>query len=350
MAEVPPLSTAGLPRTGGKVSGRAPPTPHANTGRRLSKSIMRADSQDQDNSKGWGVVALRDGMGTHREVRVVQKEEYEDSNMLKVTWFWTWESVTHQVELRHGRRSGIRKIYIDKQLLERKRSLRNMLSDIGSQHDFMVGSKPAEISIVPKGTSGFLYQLKIDGQAIEQNMVGPVAERPLDIGTRSVQLPKTPDGLGMTLRNNPFKTGVVVWTVEEGKAASNAGLRVGDVVLSIEDHLINTIDCLIEYVGEAQDYVNMEVSGLGQSKQIALVKARDKPVGLGLQVTSCGVGILVTEIDSHGSAAQSAMRAGDIILSIDSVVPTAPKHAVQLIMQAEYIVNVVVVGHEPDAC
>jgi len=154
----------------------------------------------------------------------------------------------------------------------------------------------------------------------------------------------------MTLRNNPHKTGVVVWTVEEGKAASTAGLRVGDVVLSIEDHLIDSIDRLVEFVSEAEGFVNMEVSGLGPSKQVAVVKARDKPVGLGLQVTACGVGTLVTEIDPHGSAAQSAMKAGDIILSIDNVVPTSPKHAVQLIMQAEYIINVVVVGHEPIAC
>ena len=54
----------------------------------------------------------------------------------------------------------------------------------------------------------------------------------MDIGTRSVQLPKTLEGLGMTLRNNPHRTGVVVWTVEEGRAAANAGLRVGDVVMS----------------------------------------------------------------------------------------------------------------------
>ena len=46
----------------------------------------------------------------------------------------------------------------------------------------------------------------------------------------------------------------------------------------------------------------------------------------------------------------AAMKAGDIILAIDSVVPASPKHAVQLFMQAEYIVNVVVIGHEPDAC
>ena len=105
------------------------------------------------------------------QVRVVQKEEYEDSNMVRVTWIWSWESVTHQVELRHGRRSGIRKIYVDRQLLERQKSVKNMVSDAGSQHEFMVGNRRAEVSIVPKGSSGFLYQLKVDGQAIEQNMV-----------------------------------------------------------------------------------------------------------------------------------------------------------------------------------
>jgi len=346
MAAVPPLATTSLGPS--RRDPNRPPTPHANTGRRLSKSIMRADSQDEEASKGWGMLTMRDHTGEHKPVRVVQKSEFEDSNMVKITWFWSWENQTHQVELRHGRRSGIRKIYVDKMLLERQRSIKNMLSDTGSTHEFVVGGKRGEVMIVPKGASGFLYQLKIDGQAIEQNMVGPVAERPLDIGTRPIQLPKTVDGLGMTLRNNPFKTGVVVWTVEENKAASNAGLRIGDVVLSIEDHLIDSIDNLVEYVGEAEEFVNMEVAGIGQSKQVSVVKARDKPVGLGLQVTSCGVGILVTEVDAGGSAAQSAIKVGDTLLSINGVVPTSPKHAVQLITSAEYIINLIVIGHEPD--
>ena len=127
----------------------------------------------------------------------------------------------------------------------------------------------------------------------------------MDVGTRSVQLPKTAAGLGMTLRNNPHRVGAVVWTVEAGKAADVAGLRVGDVVLSVEDHLLESIERLVEFVAEAREHVHMEVAGVGPSKQIALVKARDKPVGLGLQVTSCGIGTLVTEIDAHGSAAQS---------------------------------------------
>ena len=81
---------------------------------------------------------------------MVQKEEYEDSNMVKVTWIWSWEGVTHQVELRHGRRSGIRKVYVDKQLLERQKSMKNMVSDMGSQHEFMVGSRRAEVPIDPR--------------------------------------------------------------------------------------------------------------------------------------------------------------------------------------------------------
>ena len=117
-------------------------------------------------------------------------------------------------------------------------------------------------------------------------------------------------------------------------------------VLSVEAHLVDTIDHLIEYVAGAHGIVSMEVAGLGPSRAVTVVKARDKPVGLALQLTSCGVGTLVSEVDPHGSAAGSAMKAGDIILSIDGVVPTSPKHAVQLFTQAEYVATVVVIGHE----
>jgi len=94
---VPALNTTGLPMTGGKGDKGKPPTPHANTGRRLSKSIMRADSQNEDGSKGWGMLTMRDHTGEHKAVRVVQNEQFEDANMVKVTWFWTWESVGHTV-------------------------------------------------------------------------------------------------------------------------------------------------------------------------------------------------------------------------------------------------------------
>ena len=321
----------------------APPTPHQKSGRRLSKSVMRSDSQDAEGSKGWGNVVLTDGSGTERAVRVVQKSEVEDFNMIKVSWVWTWEGKTNQIDLRHGRRSGIRKIYINKELVERERNLRNLFSDKGSTHSFDIGSQNAIIDIRPKGVTGFTYQLLIDEQPIEQSVGGPTAEMGrLDIGVRSIQLPKTSDGLGMTLRNNPLgPTGVVVWTVEPGKAAERAGVCVGDVVLSIEDNIVTEIDHLIEYVKPCVGVVNMELAGTAPTRTAALIKnpkgdAVKLPIGLGLQTTSCGIGILCTEIDP-GSAAweckeAGGLRLGDAILSIDGNVPSSPKHAVQLIL------------------
>ena len=104
-------------------------------------------------------------------IRVIQSEQAEDSNMMKVTWVWSHKDVTHQVELRHGRRSGIRKIYVDKVLQDRIKSVRNLLSDTGSSHEFMVGGMQGEVIISPKGVTGFTYQLKLDSQPIEQSIV-----------------------------------------------------------------------------------------------------------------------------------------------------------------------------------
>ena len=88
----------------------------------------------------------------------------------------------------------------------------------------------------------------------------------------------------------------------------------------MEAHLVDTIDHLTEYVAAAQGVVSMEVAGVGPSRVVAVVKARDKPVGLALylptspphlpispkardkpvglalQLTSCGVGTLVSEV------------------------------------------------------
>ena len=104
--------------------------------------------------------------------------------------------------------------------------------------------------------------------------------------------------------------GVVVWTVEPGKAAEKAGIVVGDVVLSISDHLVDSIDHLVQYVAECKDVVHMEVAGTAKSRHVTMVKSRDNPkVGLGLQTTSCRIGILVTEIDHDGTGAGHPARA-----------------------------------------
>ena len=56
-------------------------------------------------------------------MRVVQSQEREDLNMHRVRQVFTEGSETFQVELRHGRTSGIRKIYVSRQLQERIKSV-----------------------------------------------------------------------------------------------------------------------------------------------------------------------------------------------------------------------------------
>ena len=348
---MPTLQMTGL----STANPAAPPTPHKNSGRRLSKSVMTADSSDSDGSKGWGLVPLpmNDGSGTARAVRVVQSTQIEDLNMISVKWVFnlpdhTGKEHMQQVELRHGRRSGIRKIYVNKELVARDKSIWKAISDSGSTHQFMIGPtnrNECAVTIYPKGSimSGYQYQLEIDGRAIEkQTAVGqePTVEG-LDIGVRAIELPKSANGLGMTIRNNPLgPTGVVVWTVEPGKPADQIGIKIGDVILSIEDHLVNEIDKLAEYVGESQDVVHMEIAGTATSRVVIMQKmlpgadpeART-PIGLGLQTTSCGVGILITEIDHGSAAAYSDLKIGDAVLSINDQVPSSPKDAVKLILE-----------------
>ena len=117
--------------------------------RRLKKEVLRADTQDEATANAAGTITLTDSLGTPRSVRVVQQQAREDFNMVSVKWVYTLDGATYQIELRHGRKSGIRKIYLNKELLERSKNLSDRFMDRGSKHQFRVGTKTAEILIIP---------------------------------------------------------------------------------------------------------------------------------------------------------------------------------------------------------
>ena len=125
--------------------------------RRLKKEVLKASSTSSETSNTHGSITLRDGSGTPRSVRVVQSEEFEDFNMVAVKWVYTLDEKFHEVVLRHGRRSGIRKIYVNKELIERHKSISGYLVDRGSQHHFTVRGRPATITIERGRSAGFTY-------------------------------------------------------------------------------------------------------------------------------------------------------------------------------------------------
>ena len=88
------------------------------------------------------------------------------------------------------------------------------------------------------------------------------------------------------------------------------------------------------------------LAGTTASRVVELTKNTEQkqPIGLGMQTTSCGVGILVTEIDKGSSAAASDLKLGDCILSVNDQVPSSPKDAVSLILKSEPLIRFVVIG------
>ena len=184
---------------------------------------------------------------------------------------------------------------------------------------------------------------------IDDNLLaGPTIAGPFDIGSHQIALLKSAAGLGMTLRNNPLgPTGVVVWTVDLGMAADVAGVRVGDVILSVENEIVDDVESLVEIVATSTGaHVHFELAGSAPSREVVLVNNlhHEQPIGLGMHAAMCGVGILVAEIDTGSSAELSDLQIGDCILSIDGCVPLSPNDAVSLILRADGVVRLVVIG------
>ena len=104
---IPALSLGSVPSAGsGPLSAR-----------KLKKEVLNASSSSLDSSNAAGTITLRDELGTPRSVRVVQSEEHENFNMIQVKWVYTLNDKYYQILLRHGRRSGIRKIYVNKEMV-----------------------------------------------------------------------------------------------------------------------------------------------------------------------------------------------------------------------------------------
>ena len=77
--------------------------------------------------------------------------------MVNVKWVYTIDDKYFQIVLRHGRKSGIRKIYVNKDMVERTKSLAGYFIDRGSTHTFKVGDRDATINIQRGKSASFTY-------------------------------------------------------------------------------------------------------------------------------------------------------------------------------------------------
>ena len=321
--------------------------------RRLKKEVLRADTQDEATANAAGTITLTDSLGTPRSVRVVQQQAREDFNMVSVKWVYTLDGATYQIELRHGRKSGIRKIYLNKELLERSKNLSDRFIDRGSKHQFRVGTKTAEILIIPGRSAGFKYELRIDDEPIERDLGITAAGLSAELGTHFVR-PAAPlhgAGFGMTLANCGNRSdGVVVIELEPGLPSHHAGLLVGDVVLSVNETMCVDTTVILDRLGACRESITLEVAGSSPSRLVVVPNPFHGGGGangsLALADTSCGVGVYVKAVTPAPSAPRGAARLelGDVILSVDGAVTESARETTKYLQRGPPQLTFVIAG------
>ena len=127
-------------------------------------------------------------------------------------------------------------------------------------------------------------------------------------------------------------TGLIVNVLDDQLAAADAGLRINDILFSVNGNAIVTVDDFVKLYESAEDE-NVAIEFIQGGKRSAaeinrakaIEQARDYRIGIVIDSVPDGLrkhldlngGIFVTKVMDESPAASSGIRANDIIVAVD---------------------------------
>ena len=333
--------------------------------------------------KAAGELTFRSQSGAATHIRVLQEQDAIGATCRKVRWIFSEGVETFQVELRHHK-SGLRELFVNTRP-------QVFATDADScTCDFNLLSKDGEVMhracvVVTRSAKGVdqTYQLLIDGQPIQLVSKEDDAESERRTGDTSpassspgsarglirraasfsrrgseaasarkalllemqscfhmVSVRKADGGVGITVANSDAQLagagrslGVAVLELSPDGAARKAGLCVGDLLLAVNDKPVADHREAIEAVDAAADVIALRVWGLRPTRTKTLFKGEGK-IGVTISDHERGPGVLVTAVNEGEQAMRLGLRAGDVLLSINSTILKHHSMAISMIDEA----------------
>ena len=149
---------------------------------------------------------------------------------------------------------------------------------------------------------------------------------------------KSSGRLGLTCENHPKRKGALVVGLVEASTAAAAGLRVGDLIVSVNHYPVSTSKECIKHIDQNADVLQLRLACA--TRKVVLNKAHGC-VGIETcRQPTCGVGVEVAMVVDGSPAADAGVCVGDTVLSVNGTLVRSHAQAIELV-DAEDIVELV---------
>jgi len=149
---------------------------------------------------------------------------------------------------------------------------------------------------------------------------------------------KSSGRLGLTCENHPKRKGALVVGLVEASTAAAAGLRVGDLIVSVNHYPVSTSKECIKHIDQSADVLQLRLACA--TRKVVLNKAHGC-VGIETcRQPTCGVGVEVAMVVDGSPAADAGVCVGDTVLSVNGTLVRSHAQAIELV-DAEDIVELV---------